>query len=161
MLAVNLQSNGAADVEVVQAAVGTGSGTVRFHPDGADGGAVASTPVTAATPAIDVPAVRLRDILERERIDLLKLDIEGAEADVLDDCAPQLHRVTALHVEVHEFDPVHRRSPRLFALLERLGFSCAVTHVTPVSNGSIAGGPFPQRSPRYVLAAAAWRTNAA
>jgi FkbM family methyltransferase len=161
MLAANLQSNGAADIEVVHAAVWTDSGTLRFHPDGANGGAVASTPPATTKPAIDVPALRLRDVLDDECVDLLKLDIEGAEADVIDDCAEQLHRVAALHVEVHEFDPVQRRSTRLFARLERLGFRCTVTHVTPVPDGTSAGGPFPQRSPRYVLAAAAWRTDAA
>jgi FkbM family methyltransferase len=160
MLAANLRSNGAEDIDVVHAAVWTNGGTLPFRPDGADGGAIASTRPAATKPPINVPAVRLRALLERERVDLLKLDIEGAEADVLEDCAPHLNQVAALHVEVHEFDPIRRRSTQLFALLDRVGFSWAATHITPTPDGKTAAGPFPQRSPRYVLAAVAWRSDA-
>src|SRR6185436_15983391 len=58
-----------------------------------------------ATEAIRVPTIRLAERLAAEPIDLLKLDIEGAESVVLADCAAALDNVAAVILEVHEFDP--------------------------------------------------------
>ena len=47
-----------------------------------------------------VKCVRLKDLLN-EDIDFLKIDIEGAEHQVIKDCADQLTRVKNLFVEYH------------------------------------------------------------
>ena len=60
-----------------------------------------------------MPSLRMRDVLARERIDLLKLDIEGAEDAVLADCEPVLDRVNAIVMDLHEFDPRDRQSSRV------------------------------------------------
>ena len=159
LLAHNVRANGAGDVEVVAAAVWTSAGEVDFQADGMDAGAVASVSGDRSSPAVRVPTVRLADQLARERVDLLKLDIEGAESDVLPDCAGALEHVNAILLEVHEFDPGQRRCPALLQLLTRAGFSYAVTHVTPLparAQGA-ARGPFPHRSSIWVEAVSAWR----
>jgi FkbM family methyltransferase len=160
LLEQNLRMNAAGDVEVIAAAVWTVDGEVTFRPDGADSGAVASLAGAPDTQAVRVPAVRLADRLSREPIDLLKLDIEGAEMAVLADCAGALQNVSALLLEVHEFDPRQRRCPELLQLLGRCGFTYAVTHVTPLpwrQPGGLAGGPFPGQSSAWVEAVSAWR----
>jgi FkbM family methyltransferase len=160
LLAHNVRANGAADVEVVAAAVWTETGEISFRADGADAGAVASVGGTREGAAVRVPAVRLADWLARERIDLLKLDIEGAEVAVLADCAGALDNVNAILLEVHEFDPDRRICPELLQLLGRCGFAYAVTHVTPLLYRSPDGamsGPFPRRSSIWVEAISAWR----
>jgi FkbM family methyltransferase len=160
MLEENVRRNGAADVEVVAAAVWTESGEVTFRPDGADSGAVASLAGAPGTDAIRVPTVRLADRLAAERIDLLKLDIEGAETAVLADCAGALDNVNALLLEVHEFDPTRRRCPELLQLLGDSGFTYAVTHVTPLpwrQPRGLNGSPFPGQSSAWVEAVSAWR----
>ena len=44
--------------------------------------------------------VRLRDFLD-SRVDFLKLDIEGAEVEVINDCQDRLHNIEHLFVEYH------------------------------------------------------------
>src|SRR5205823_5454374 len=128
----------------------------------ADSGAVASLAGVPDGQIVQVPAVRLADRLARERIDLLKLDIEGAEAAVLEDCAPYLGNVQALLLEVHEFNPAQRRVRSLLEILERAALTYAVTHVTPLpwrQAGGASGGPFPHRSATWVEAISAWRAD--
>ncbi len=48
----------------------------------------------------DVQAVRLKDFLTRT-VDFLKVDIEGAEFEVMMDVADQLHHVRNLFIEYH------------------------------------------------------------
>jgi FkbM family methyltransferase len=164
LLTHNLRANGAADVEVVAAAVWTGAGEISFQADGADAGAVVSSGDDRSAAAMRVPAIRLADRLAAERIDLLKLDIEGAEVAVLADCASTLQNVNAILLEVHEFDPNHRTSPELLRFLDGCGFAYAVTHVTPLpdhARGGSIGGPFPRRSSVWVEAVSAWRRQPA
>jgi FkbM family methyltransferase len=158
LLSHNLHANGAGDVEVVPAAVWTAAGEVAFDAEGADAGAVVLNGTSSIKASVLVSAVRLADWLQRERIDLLKLDIEGAEVAVLNDCLASLDHVNAILLEVHEFDPDRRNCPALLQQLSRCGFSYAVTHVTPVAQGAAMTGPFPRRSNVWVEAVSAWRT---
>ncbi len=165
VLAANLRANNAADVEVVSSAVWIDNGLLAFRPDGADSGGVAATTAPSVGRSIEVPAVRLRDYLDRGPVDLLKLDIEGAEGIVLSDCAASLQSVRALHIEVHEFDRDRRRGPEILQLLLDCGFSYAITHLTPLplrqSNAPEANtGPFRHRSTAWVEAISAWRPTA-
>lgn len=160
LLEQNVRGNGAADVEVVAAAVWTETGEMTFLADGTDSGAVAAGAVGAKV--ITVPTVRFADLLARERVDLLKMDIEGGETQVLNDCADALANVDALLLEVHEFDPGQRRCPALLQLLGRQGFTYAVTHVTPLPGRQPAGvsaTPFPRASGAWVEAVSAWRSS--
>jgi FkbM family methyltransferase len=53
----------------------------------------------------DIEGVTVPDVLEmsgRHRIDLLKMDIEGAEIEVLESAQTWIHRVDALAVELHD-----------------------------------------------------------
>jgi FkbM family methyltransferase len=164
LLAHNVRANGAADIEVVAAAVWTEAGEISFQADGADGGAVASSSDGRSIAAVRVPAIRLADRLAGERIDLLKLDIEGAEVAVLADCASVLQNVNAILLEVHEFDPDRRTCPELLQFLGGCGFTYAVTHVTPLPHhaaGGVIRGPFPHRSGVWVEAVCAWRRQRA
>ena len=58
----------------------------------------------ASKATAECPVYRLREILDRlghDHIDLLKIDIEGAEYDVLDDLAAESGRINQLLVEFH------------------------------------------------------------
>lgn len=155
----NLAANGAADVEVEAAAVWCANGTVRFQREGADSGAIEGTSAGLEARAETVPAVRLRDALVRERIDLLKLDIEGAEAEVLADCAGALSSVGAIVMDLHEFDPSRRRTPAIMELLTDEGFVVSLSDVTPLPWRAPQGlrSPFPGRSPVWAATLRAWR----
>ena len=162
MTARNLTRNGAADVEVIHAALWTTTGEVRFLAEGSDSGAIAvgaPAPGIPATP-LTVPSLRLRDVLAHDRIDLLKLDVEGAEDALLIDCEPVLGRVSAIVMDLHEFDPANRRSPRVFECLSRAGFVYSVDDLLthhwrpPVA---AADSPFPQLPLVWTMTVRAWR----
>jgi len=163
-LARNLRSNGAADVEVVAAAVWTCDGEVEFVAEGADSGTLAGLGHRPGGAMVRVPARRLADLLAREAITLLKLDIEGGESDVLHDVAPYLGNVQAMLLEVHEFALRRRRLPELLALLEAAGFRYSMTRVTALpwlnETGRPGDHPFPQWADAFVAAVCAWRPHA-
>lgn len=101
VLEENIRQCGYADVELVKKAVWTEAATLEFLPDGSDGGRMVQ--MSFDRQRIQVPTVRLADFLN-EPIDLLKIDIEGAETSVLQDCQDKLQHVRHLFVEYHSFE---------------------------------------------------------
>ncbi|MEW6320190.1 MAG: FkbM family methyltransferase [Acidobacteriota bacterium] len=158
VLRENLAANRCADVEVVEAAVWRAAGRVSFRCEGSDSGAIAD--VAADTPGRDaeLAAVRLRDWLA-EPVDLVKLDIEGAELDVLEDCADRLEAIRALQMEVHDFSPARRLLPRCLGLLDRAGFRYALDDFAVASwrDGARVEGPFRHAVPSWIVLVRAWR----
>ena len=157
----NLERNRAADVEVVHAALWTSNGQVTFRAEGSDSGMIDGLAGGVDAKGITVPSLRLRDILARDRVDLLKLDIEGAECAVLDDCEPALDRVSAIVMDLHEFDPRDRQAPRVFECLTRSGFLYSIDELLlqhwrpPVA---AADSPFPKLPLVWTMTVRAWRT---
>jgi hypothetical protein len=132
--------------------------------EGTDSGTLAPTHSDALASdvepaAIQVEAVRLRDWLASAPVDLLKLDIEGAELDVLSDIESVLPGVAALHVEVHDFNPARRLLPQCLSILDRAGFVTAIGSVMPVTWRSWpqAHSPFPGAVPGWISVVRAWR----
>ncbi len=160
MLNTNLQANGARAVEARHAAVWTSTGSLTFQCEGSDSGMIASLPGAIAGTSTAVPSLRLRDVIDEGPIDLLKLDIEGAEDAVLADCEPVLHRVNAIVMDLHEFDPSVRQAPRVLALLARAGFSYAVDELVPLTWREPRAGaatPFPGKAMQWAMTVRAWR----
>ena len=108
------------DVTLVRAAAWTEDGTMRFAAEGSDAGRLGDDG------GIEVPTVRLRDWLDRD-VDLLKMDIEGAEVEVLLDCADRLDRVERLVCDYHSFAGRPQRLGELLAALEAAGHRVIVT----------------------------------
>ena len=102
-----------------------------------------------------MPSLRLRDILDRRErpIDLLKLDIEGAEDAVLADCEPVLDRVGAIVMDLHEFDPADAAGAARPRTAHPCGFVYAVDEFVPQPwRPPVAPPttPFPGQSARLV-----------
>jgi len=96
----NILNNKIKDIELFNAAVWKENTTLNFAGDGADGGQID----TKNKGNTDVQAIRLKDLLEKEKsIDLLKIDIEGAEYEVFEDCKNSLSRIHNIFVECHSF----------------------------------------------------------
>ena len=164
VLADNLQRNGCADVEVIPAAVWTHNGSVVFRAEGADAGSIDQVAgPRIAGPTAAVTSVRLRDDIASHPIDLLKLDIEGAEADVLADCLPVLDRVSAIVVEVHEFDLARRRLPDVLRVLGEAGYTWSIDGLVqlPWMAPRAASTPFAHVTPAWVALVHAWRPSEA
>jgi FkbM family methyltransferase len=114
----NLRSAAAEDVTVVGAAVWNAATSLHFIQQGAGGGRLGEG-------SLEVRTVRLRDYLD-DPVDFLKLDIEGAEVDVLLDCADVLDRVEYLFVEYHSFRDRPQRFDALVSVLAQAGYRLAV-----------------------------------
>jgi FkbM family methyltransferase len=154
----NLAVNGGTEqVEVKEAAVWTAEGMVEFICEGTDSGAIASLGEPIQGPVTSVPAVRLRDWLD-EPVDLLKLDIEGAELSVLADCRDRLRNVRAMCVEIHESNAGKRKTGVMFELLTAAGFVFDVRALTPLPwRASHVQSPFKNPSLNWVATVRAWR----
>ncbi|WP_338793197.1 FkbM family methyltransferase [Bernardetia sp. MNP-M8] len=128
--------------------------TLYFESEGADGGRVEKEKIekndklennkTSNKNLIEVQAVRLQKYLN-QRIDLLKIDIEGAEITVLEDCVDSLHWVGNLFVEFHSFQNSAQRLGQLLSILENAGFryyirSEGVWSKKPFIHRDLAGG---------------------
>jgi FkbM family methyltransferase len=115
----NISRNNVSGVELFRKAVWTANGKLQFSSEGADGGSI----VTGAGKKIEVESVRLKDLLVMEQsVDFLKIDIEGAEVDVLNDIREELHKVKFLFVEYHSWAGRPQRLDQLCAVLSQNGF---------------------------------------
>jgi hypothetical protein len=126
-----------------------------------DSGAIDSVaaPALVGTPR-QVACVRLRDVIAAHPVDLLKLDVEGAERDLLFDCADVLPQVGTMAIEVHEYDPVARRLPDILELLSGAGFTWSLDEPVPVPwLGTAAPSPFSAAASAFVLLVRAWRSE--
>jgi FkbM family methyltransferase len=145
------------DVEVHAAAVWTADGMLEFVCEGTDSGAIASLGEPIQGPVTTVRSVRLRDWLD-EPVDLLKLDVEGAELQILADCRDRLSNVRSMFVELHESNPGRRQSGTLFDLLTAAGFLFDVRTLTPLPwRSPQVRSPFKDASLSWVATIRAWR----
>lgn len=118
VLARNLQRNGIGGVEVVNKAVWIDDEGLEFGTGEADAASLFSQ-----TGRRRVPSVRLRDYLLREtHVDMLKIDIEGAETAVLMDCRDALAHVRNLFIEYHAYIGHPQTLASIVQLLEEKGF---------------------------------------
>lgn len=143
MLADNLRHQPSERLELRRAALSTSALGVQFVPDGADGGRLVApppdAPADAGTPglgSLDVATQSLADLLRSlGHVDLLKLDIEGAETDVLQESAAELGRVDRAFIEYHSFAGAPQSLPEMLDVLRAAGFrlyvESPVTSVRP------------------------------
>ncbi|WP_461209870.1 FkbM family methyltransferase [Desulfocurvus sp. DL9XJH121] len=154
MLADNVRAFGLGNVTPYHAAVWTHDQGVNFASCGDDSGAVSQDADGR------VPSVRLRDILAERTVDLLKMDIEGAEFEVLEDCADVLRQVKRAVIEVHCLE-LSQRLGRILNLLEDSGFTCCLQDLIFVNwTEKKQPAPFSHlKDRRQILNVYAWQTN--
>jgi FkbM family methyltransferase len=130
LLTQNMASNGIGDVQLNNEAVWIHNDGVEFGAEGADGGSLFH-----AGEKKRVPSRRLKDVLEQYgEVDLLKMDIEGAEFHVLADCADVLHRVKRIFVEFHSFSNQPQALGEILSLLTGKGFRY---YIQPIGERSV------------------------
>ena len=99
LLRANLIRNNITDIELIPKAVWKDSDGIWFGSESAD-----SSSIHSKSEKKKIESVRLKNYLEQESIvDFLKIDIEGAEIEVLDDCRNSLSNVKNLFVEFHSY----------------------------------------------------------
>ncbi len=162
LMARNIKRLALNSVEIVHSAVSGDAGSKSFLAEGSIGGRLVSAP---SVKSVDVKTVRLSDYIDGP-VDLLKLDVEGAEFDVLEDlCATgKIELVRNLICEVHRIGP----SPAPIGdFLQRLGqckFAVCVAYADSTSDARNVSStsPFQQvRNENYRMLLYAWRSHTA
>lgn len=135
----NIARNALSGVELVQAAVSARAGVMTFYADGKYGSALAAQMPGGAPDGwktVEVPCVRLRDYLDAPA-DFVKLNIEGAEWDVLADTADRLRQVRELVIEYHHLPGLPLTLHNLLTLLHEQGFEYLVNAFDPQTNPGV------------------------
>lgn len=120
LLKTNLESFRLSDVELLNKAIWVEEGRVLFSVAGSVGSRIERTS-THELSSGEVPSCQLRQYLEK-RIDFLKLDIEGAEFEVLNDCRDLLENVDSLFVEYHASHEGDQRLDEMLSWLRSAKF---------------------------------------
>ncbi len=95
----NIDSNGFEGIEIQNKAVWINEEGIEFNLENAD-----SSSIFGKGNKTKIPTLRLRDLIQNENeVDFLKIDIEGAEYEVLKDCESALNNVQNVFVEYHSF----------------------------------------------------------
>jgi len=107
------------NVTVYKKAVWDSETTLQFYTDRGMGGSV--TNVFSKQKPTLIQTLRLADFMNK-KVDMLKMDIEGAEFNVLKSCENLLKNVEHLFVEYHSFINKEQQLDDLLALLKKVGF---------------------------------------
>lgn len=135
----NLAQNGLGHIPVIRGAVWVHGEGVDFAQEGSEGGSI-----MGASPNIRVESLRLREVLSGlGHVDFLKMDIEGAEAEVLTDCAEQLEKVGYVFVECHCWRHRPQTLHHVLAVLAQAGFRYYLENIWPGESPFLHGGGGP------------------
>jgi FkbM family methyltransferase len=118
ILKENLISNNC-KAEIIQKVIWTTNDEeLSFGSIGADAGSLFSLDNTKK-----IKSIRLKDLLEKyDAIELLKIDIEGAEIKVIKDCENNLSHVNKVFVEYHSFSSSEQELDILLSIMTKNGF---------------------------------------
>lgn len=120
LLEENVRQNGYQHVTLHQEAVWTSDGEIIFSANETEASHIAKQGDSGQA----VKSIRFNDFLSKQpQIDFLKIDIEGAEWEVITDCAANLSKVNNLFLEYH--GKVHETSKLvdLLRFVREAGFS--------------------------------------
>lgn len=110
----------------------------------------------------NLPSIRLKNYINNfERVDLLKLDVEGSENDILNDCRHVLHKVKCIIAEIHHFDHKKQFIGSLFKTLEDSGFQYTISDLHSADWLAMGNKPpfdFIQHD-KFIMTVFAWRTS--
>jgi len=99
LLKKNMYESNIKGVEVIDKALWIHNDGIGFSPDHADSGSFYGD-----ENRIWVDSIRLKELIEKEeKINMLKMDIEGAEVDIILDCQNVLHKVEHIFIEYHSW----------------------------------------------------------
>lgn len=125
-LTQNVKENRLSDVTIRQAALSDRPGALTLYGDNISASIDAHAPEGAK--GVDVPADTLSKYLAHP-VDLLKMDIEGAEGTVLKEAAARLPQIRRIALEFHQFHDT-ARLPDLLRIFEQSGHRYDISHWT-------------------------------
>ena len=135
----NIHRNDLSEVKLVQAAVAGRDGPLKFYSDGKYASCLSSNiPAELANgwSECNVPSVRLGDYLS-DRVDFLKMNIEGAEFEVLADIEKRLRQIREMIIEYHHLPSLPRTLHKILGILNRQGFDYLINDFDSETNGEV------------------------
>jgi FkbM family methyltransferase len=158
MLAENIKSFGLTMVNVHPHAVWINEQGVSFNKSGDDSGFIGDEDLANLE---KVPSIRLKQIIENQHVDLLKLDIEGAEYDVIKDCDEALANVKNIIIEVHKFRDHNGSLGDILGILEKHHFEYTFgdLHSADWLEPSLIPPFFACKTNKYTITIFAWQTE--
>jgi len=114
----NIKQNSLENIELISKAVWIDNNGLELGLDDAD-----ASSIHLVQNKTKVESIRLKDYLDKEAVvDMLKMDIEGAEIEVLKDCRQSLNNVKNIFVEFHSYRNGTQKLSELIDVLESAGF---------------------------------------
>lgn len=137
----NVQSMHLENVILKKEAVWIDNTTLHFHNEGSMASRIEEGNDTGTTDGTFVKATRLKDLLTRD-VDLLKLDIEGAEYAVVKDIEDKLNNIKRIFLEYHGKFEEYFKLEELLQILSRNNFRYYITeanrvYATPFNRGNV------------------------
>lgn len=126
----NIEACNMSGVELRKEAVWIKEEILKFKTMGSLGSMIVSD---ESDDTYDVSAIRLKDILS-QKVDMLKVDIEGAEYQVIKDIEPMLKNVKNLFLEYHGTFSEMTKLSELFTILSNSGFSYYIKEALNIYN---------------------------
>lgn len=118
ILSRNIKKNNSNAILIQKAVWTSNDETLKFGGIGGDAGSLYAT-----ENIIEVKSIRLKDFIESfKEIEILKIDIEGAEIDVIKDCANSLAHINKVFIEYHSFTDKKQELDLLLNILTSSGF---------------------------------------
>jgi FkbM family methyltransferase len=121
ILKSNIKEFQFSNVQLLNKAVWTNDSEIEFSCEGSLGGSITSLGISSRD-RIKIESFRLKSLLEKNKVHFLKIDIEGAEYDVLQDCKDHLNNVKTLFVEYHSLYKSEQKLDELLSILKMAGF---------------------------------------
>lgn len=120
-LSQNLKRFDLDKVEIISKAVSYNNQDIIFYSEGADSGRLGTPVDINRNKTFIIKSITLDNLINGREVDFLKIDIEGAETDVIL-ASKSLHLVKNLFVEYHSFSHLDQRLHQLLARLSENRF---------------------------------------
>jgi FkbM family methyltransferase len=132
LLSKNIKEFGYTGIELRKEAAWIENSTVKFRNEGTMGSKIEGGVTTEASTR-EVKATRIKDMLTN-KVNFLKIDIEGAEYHVLKDCADSLSVVENLFIEYHGQFQENDQLVEILQIIGQNNFSFYIKEATSVYN---------------------------
>ncbi|MFC1613121.1 FkbM family methyltransferase [Patescibacteria group bacterium] len=137
ILKYNIRSFNLNDVEIIPKGLSNEESRQNFFSEGADGGRIALP--EDKDNIIEIKTIPLIHYLQKP-VDMLKIDIEGAEYAVIENCKNYLYNVSHLFIEYHSFINKSQNLDEILKILSINGFRYYIDY-----SGGALSSPFIQR----------------
>ena len=122
LLSKNILNHGFNKVQLENKAVWINNRELSFSSDGGLGGSLTEIAIKKRD-EVKIQAIRLKDVLgQYAEIEFLKIDIEGAEYEVIKDCKDNLSHVNYLFIEYHSAPNRDQKLDEILAIVRNAGF---------------------------------------